>query len=70
MRVTGDKPAKFDAADGVEFYGVRINSPSTDTHVYWSVSGRVAARTADHERRKQLDLDGAGGISVHGRTPR
>jgi hypothetical protein len=39
MMVTGGKPAKFDAADGVEFYGVGIDSPSTDTHVYWLVAG-------------------------------
>ena len=39
MLVTGEKDGSFDANDAIEFYGVGLDTPSTDTHVYWLATG-------------------------------
>lgn len=44
IRVTGEQDGSFDADDAVEFYGIGLDTPSTDTRVYWLVEGR--SRTA------------------------
>lgn len=51
MLVQGEQDGRFDVADAVEFYGVGVDAPSTDTRVYWLVAGSEAgqriARLAD-----------------------
>jgi hypothetical protein len=37
--VAGEEDGTFDANDSVEFYGLGLNTPSTDTRVYWLISG-------------------------------
>jgi len=39
MYVIGGEDASFDAPDYIEFYGTGIDTPSTDTRVYWVVVG-------------------------------
>jgi hypothetical protein len=39
IRVIGDKDGRFDPGDAIEFYGVGLDIPSTDTRVYWLVEG-------------------------------
>jgi hypothetical protein len=39
IRVIGGKDGRFDPRDAIEFYGVGLDTPSTDTRVYWLVEG-------------------------------
>jgi hypothetical protein len=39
IRVIGEKDGRFDPGDTIEFYGVGLDTPSTDTRVYWLVEG-------------------------------
>ncbi len=37
--VAGEDDGRFDANDSVGFYGLGLNTPSTDTRVYWLIGG-------------------------------
>ena len=37
--VRGEADGKFDSGDGIEFYGIALDTQSTDTRVYWLVAG-------------------------------
>ena len=37
--VAGEDDGRFDANDAVEFYGLGLNTPSTDLRVYWLIAG-------------------------------
>lgn len=39
ISVTGERDGRFDAADAVEFYGVGLDTASTDARTYWLVAG-------------------------------
>lgn len=39
MLVNGQADGRFDTTDSIEFYGVQLNSPTADKHVYWLVAG-------------------------------
>jgi len=39
IRVMGEKDGRFDLQDTIEFYGVGLDTPSTDTQVYWLMVG-------------------------------
>jgi hypothetical protein len=39
IRVIGGKDGKFGSGDAIEFYGFGLDTPSTDTRVYWLVEG-------------------------------
>ncbi len=39
IMVTGEDDGRFDAQDAIEFYGVGIDTPWTDTQTYWLVAG-------------------------------
>ena len=39
IRVIGGKDGRFGPRDAIEFYGVGLDTPSTDTRVYWLVEG-------------------------------
>src|SRR5262249_7973840 len=39
MMVTGEQDGQFDATDAIEFYGLGIDTPSTDTRTYWLTAG-------------------------------
>jgi hypothetical protein len=45
MTVTGEADGRFEAGDAIEFYGRGLDTPFTDTHVYWlAATGSGAAR--------------------------
>jgi Peptidase family C25 len=55
MLVTGEEDGQFDAADGVEFYGLGLDEAWTDARVYWLVPGarpgrRIAAVSGGGDR--------------------
>ena len=37
--VTGEEDGRFDPEDSIEFYGVGLDTPSTESRVYWLVEG-------------------------------
>lgn len=39
LRVTGEADGRFDPADAIEFYGTGVDTPYTDTRVYWLTAG-------------------------------
>ncbi len=39
IRVIGEKNGRFGPRDAIEFYGTGLDTPSTDTRVYWLVEG-------------------------------
>ena len=39
MIVNGEQDGRLDPSDSLEFYGVGLNSTTTNTHVYWLVAG-------------------------------
>ena len=40
MIVQGEKDGVFDPQDSIEFYGLGLDTASTDTHVYWLIAGQ------------------------------
>ncbi len=44
IRVTGQEDGRFDAGDAMEFYGVGVDEPWSDTRVYWLVVGPRAGK--------------------------
>jgi hypothetical protein len=45
MRVTtSSKDSGFDSASAIEFYGVGLDTPATDTRIYWLVAGNQPGR--------------------------
>ena len=42
--VTGEGDGRFDSSDAIEFYGTGLDTPFTDTRVYWLVGGGLPAR--------------------------
>ncbi len=44
MTVGGAADGRFDPADAVEFYGTGVDTPFTDTRIYWLVSGAQRAQ--------------------------
>ena len=47
MRVTGSDDGRFDPEDGIEFHGTGLDTPFTDTRVYWLVVGDRPGRRLD-----------------------
>lgn len=39
ISVTGEKDGSFDSRDAIEFYGLGLDTPSTDARTYWLVVG-------------------------------
>jgi hypothetical protein len=37
--VNGEQDGRFDSTDSIEFYGIGLDSPYTDSRVYWLVAG-------------------------------
>lgn len=59
MMVTGSNDGMFDPEDSVEFYGKGLDTPYTDTRVYWLVVGTRPGRRLDTpstDIRMGLDL--------------
>jgi hypothetical protein len=44
IHVMGEKDGRFDPGDGIEFYGVGLDTLSTDLGVYWLIEGNVLGR--------------------------
>ncbi|MBS1790770.1 MAG: hypothetical protein JST85_23845 [Acidobacteria bacterium] len=42
IHVTGSEDGRFDPADSVEFYGMGLDTPVTDTRVYWLLADKGA----------------------------
>jgi len=42
--VNGDKDRKFDPSDSIEFYGIGLDTPYTDSRTYWLVAGTQAGK--------------------------
>ena len=55
IKVAGESDGSFDASDWVEFYGLGLDVPSTDTRVYW-----LAAGTQPGLRIGQVSAGGSG----------
>jgi peptidase C25-like protein len=56
LLVTGESDGRLDSTDVVEFYGKGLDTPSSDTHVYWLVSGNQPGK-----RVKLIASDGKPG---------
>lgn len=41
MIVAGEEDGRFDPADAIEFYGTGVDTPDTDTRVYWVVASEA-----------------------------
>ncbi len=44
IKVTGEEDGRFDAEDAIEFYGVGIDSPYSQSRVYWLLAGKQTGR--------------------------
>jgi hypothetical protein len=44
IAIRGEDDGRFDAPDTIEFYGLGLDTPTTDTRTYWLVSGAEAGR--------------------------
>lgn len=44
IRVNGTADGRLDSQDSVEFYGVGLDTPTTNTRVYWLVAGRQSGQ--------------------------
>jgi len=44
IRVIGEKDGRFGPRDAIEFYGMGLDTPSTDTRVYWLIEGHKAGK--------------------------
>jgi hypothetical protein len=40
IRVNGEADGRLDSRDSLEFYGLGLDTPTTNTHVYWLVAGQ------------------------------
>ncbi len=60
INVVGAKDAEFGINAAIEFYGVGLDTPSTDTRVYWLVSG-----TTPGKRISQLREQGVPAVATN-----
>jgi hypothetical protein len=42
LSVSGEADGRFDSSDSIEFYGLGLDTPSTDARAYWLVAGAQA----------------------------
>jgi hypothetical protein len=55
IRVIGQQDGRFGRRDAIEFYGVGLDTPSTDTRVYWLLGGaKPGKRIEKHRSRGRL----------------
>jgi len=66
LLVKGDQDRRFDGEDYIEFYGTGVDTPSTDTRVYWLVVGTTPGRRIPTSRVR----GGLGGASSFPHTVR
>ncbi len=64
IKVTGEQDGRLDAGDAVEFYGMGLDTPSTDRRVYWLVAGAGAGKRIVVTEGKG-EAGGCGWIRVH-----
>lgn len=50
--VTGEKDGRFDSSDAVEFYGIGLDTPSTDIRVYWLIAGSQPGKRIQQAKAK------------------
>jgi hypothetical protein len=54
--VTGEKDGRFDTSDAVEFYGIGLDTPSTDTRAYWLIAGSQPGKRVQQTQAKRGSL--------------
>jgi len=52
VRINSVDQSTLSAIDSIEFYGVALDTPSTDKHVYWLVNGATPGERIDGKRTK------------------
>jgi hypothetical protein len=53
LLVTGEQDGRFDASDAIEFYGLGLDTPWTDTRTYWLVEEPRAGKRVGGEPSRQ-----------------
>ncbi|HWO00778.1 MAG TPA: C25 family cysteine peptidase, partial [Blastocatellia bacterium] len=56
ITVQGEQDGRFDPTDTVEFYGVGLNTSSSDTRVYWLVGGQQPGQRIQKTASKGLPV--------------
>jgi hypothetical protein len=56
MRVTGEVDGRFDSGDAIEFYATGVDTPYTDTRVYWLAAGV--------ERGQRINVTGSAAVGA------
>ncbi|MEK6300453.1 MAG: C25 family cysteine peptidase [Acidobacteriota bacterium] len=57
--VTGEKDGRFNASDALEFYGIGLDTPSTDIRVYWLTAGSQPGKRIQQAQGKPGQLAAA-----------
>ncbi len=63
VRLTSEGPA-LNANDTMEFYGVALDTPTTDTRTYWLINGNTPGKRISAKRTKPGDLYWTGNSGV------
>lgn len=50
--VKGEGDGRFDSSDSIEFYGLGLDTPSTDTRIYWLVAGSQPGQRIKAAKKK------------------
>jgi hypothetical protein len=51
LRIIGKATGRFESGDAIEFYGTGLDTPFTDTHVYWLIADTPGARVPVQDGR-------------------
>lgn len=57
--VTGEKDGRLDPSDAVEFYGIALDTPSTDIRAYWLTAGSQPGKRVQQAQGKRGKLAAA-----------
>ncbi|MFY9611596.1 MAG: C25 family cysteine peptidase [Blastocatellia bacterium] len=57
--VTGEKDGLFNTSDAVEFYGIGLDTPSTDIRAYWLIAGSQPGKRIRQAQGKRGQIAGA-----------
>jgi hypothetical protein len=55
--IVGGEDGRFDPADAIEFYGIGLDTTSTDTHVYWLIKGSQFGKRIRTTRSKSRGIE-------------
>lgn len=68
--VKGEDDGRFDSSDSIEFYGLGLNTPSTDTRTYWLVAGSQQGQRIKAAKKKGSRAASTGFAYTVGRKDR